>query len=145
MKRSEIQRVEFKRRTTPQAPGKPIERQTAPKQGGTLNRSPLAIESPRTRDERPQRQAVSALVHERDNGRCQATELVPSIQCGGRLDVHEVWTRARHPGSHLRVAEALLICRRHHEWTDNHPQQAHDVGLLAWSWEPRPYDQDADQ
>lgn len=86
--------------------------------------------------EAPLRRAVVLAVRERDRT-CQAANLVLDVACGGPLDVHEPMTRARFPGmkAWLDVDKALLICREHHDWTDQHPKEAAALGLLVPSWE----------
>lgn len=147
MTRMPLKRVGFKPRTTGLAPGKPLGRRSSIQPGGTLKRSILAPASQKTKDERPQRQAVIALVHERDDEQCQAAELVPSVPCSGRLDVHEIYTRARFPGSHLHPDLCVCLCRGHHCYVTTHPVEAQALGLVKWSWEglpDQPYDQDAE-
>lgn len=65
---------------------------------------------------------------------CAGAELVPKIACRGALDPHEPLTRAR-GGSIVDPENLLWLCRSHHDWTHDHPVQAHEVGLLKHSWE----------
>lgn len=129
----------MKRSTTPLARsplarGKGLQRTAGLKPGGAL-----PAESAKRQASRPVRALVREAVLERDVRRCRAADLVPDVACRGRLDVHEVWSRARHPGSHLHAEAAITVCRRHHTWLDDHPDEAVALGLLVHSWEPRPY------
>lgn len=65
---------------------------------------------------------------------CAASEIVPEVQCAGKLDPHEPLTRAR-GGSITDPGNLLWICRQHHSWLHAHPERAHEVGLLRHSWE----------
>lgn len=50
-------------------------------------------------------------------------------------DLHEIKTRAR-GGSITDMANTAPLCRPHHtEITDEQPDWAYDLGLLAHSWE----------
>lgn len=49
-------------------------------------------------------------------------------------DPHEPLTRAR-GGDILDPSNVVPICRRHHDWCDDHPIEAEALGLLRWSWD----------
>ena len=73
----------------------------------------------------------------RDRGRCQAEHKVPEIRCGGQLDPHEIIPRSAWPGGDLVLDNVVMVCRRHHDWIDDHPAAAHECGLHGFSWERR--------
>lgn len=100
-------------------------------------RRPLPRESVKHRRQRRVRAAVVAEVLERDGG-CVGRELVPSVACSGRLEVHEVAQRSVVPGSHLRPDLAVALCSAHHRWVDGHIAEAREVGLIVDSWEVPP-------
>lgn len=55
--------------------------------------------------------------------------------CTGRSEhVHEPKTRAR-SGDILDPRNAVTVCGACHSWIHGHPVQAHELGLLVWSWE----------
>jgi hypothetical protein len=66
--------------------------------------------------------------------RCQAPGVF-GIRCAGTLDVHEIYPRGPNPGSHLDHTITIALCRAHHSYVTDHPQDAHDAGLRSWSWE----------
>jgi hypothetical protein len=65
---------------------------------------------------------------------CAAARLVPEITCAGPLDPHEPLTRAR-GGSITDPSNLAWVCRAHHDWAHDNPDEAHEVGLLKHSWE----------
>jgi len=93
------------------------------------SRRALPRESAKRRAERPARTAVIAETLDRAGHRCQAAELVPHVECWGRLDTHEVESRGTHPGSHLDPSVTLAVCRGHHEWIGAEPKLAEAAGL----------------
>jgi hypothetical protein len=84
--------------------------------------------------ERGARARVVAAVHARDRW-CQGRDRVPSVACGGPLDVHELIQRSLWPAGYLDESNCLLLCRAHHRWIDSNIALAHEVGLLRRSWE----------
>ena len=61
--------------------------------------------------------------------------LPPSFECGGRLDVHEIIPRSAWAEGQYDLDNCVLVCRAHHQWIDNNPALAHDIGLHKFSWE----------
>lgn len=126
---------------------KPIARSTKPLKRTEIKRSPLATplrgarpkriaaRSEKTLAKLPERARVIDAAWDRDGGRCRARDLVPQIVCGGRLDPHERIPRSCWPGGELVLDNVMLICRRHHEWVDVHPSDAHVLGLHGYSHE----------
>jgi hypothetical protein len=84
--------------------------------------------------EREERDAVRETTLRRAGFRCQAAGAF-GILCGGHLDVHELQGRGVRPGGHLDDTNTIALCRIHHSYVTDHPQDAHDAGLLRWSWE----------
>jgi len=82
-----------------------------------------------------ERRRLVERVMRRDGYVCRAVELVPEVTCGGEADVHEIIPRSAWPGGWLIESNAILVCRRHHEWIGDHPNLAHDLGLHGYSWE----------
>lgn len=95
--------------------------------------------SAKRKAENQKRERAKQVVRERARGRCEALTLAGSVEptmryCAGPWDFHEVLTRAR--GGSISDPENILhVCRRHHDWITDHPQEAHDLGLVAHSWE----------
>ena len=88
--------------------------------------------------EREQRDAVRETTLRRAGFRCQAPGAF-GLRCSpGEPDVHEVFTRGTCPGSHLDDTVTIALCRTHHRYVTDHPQDAHDAGLRLWSWERPP-------
>jgi hypothetical protein len=80
------------------------------------------------------RREVCRKVRRRDRV-CQAKAVVPKVYCGGPLDVHEVIPRSAWAKGYLDESNCLLVCRNHHDWIGDHPDDAHDFGLHGYSWE----------
>ena len=78
---------------------------------------------------------VVGTVKRRDRYRCQAFYKVRDVQCGGELDVHEIIPRSAWPDGWLVVDNCVCLCRRHHEWVDANPDDAHEVGLHGYAHE----------
>lgn len=74
-------------------------------------------------------------VVDRADGRCEARELIPSVDCGGPMDVHEVIPRSAWPDGWLIAANCKLVCRRHHHFIDDNPDTARTLGLHGSSWD----------
>ena len=94
-------------------------------------------ESAKHKAERAEREAVKRRVRARDRT-CQARERGAPGRCGGPLDVHEVIPRSAWRKGYLVDDNCMLVCRDHHDWIDNHPEQdgpAHTLGLHGFSWE----------
>jgi hypothetical protein len=87
--------------------------------------------------ERDERTAVREQTLRRAGFRCQAPGAF-GMRCAGDLDVHETFPRGPNPGSHLDASATLALCRAHHRYVTDHPQEAHDAGLRHWSWERPP-------
>lgn len=95
----------------------------------------LPFESKKRRQERDFRNEVIRLTHKRSGGRCEARELVPEVECGGRLDCDERVGRGVYPGAHLDIDVTMSCCRRHHDWIGANPKKANERGLHLKSWE----------
>jgi 5-methylcytosine-specific restriction endonuclease McrA len=50
------------------------------------------------------------------------------------VDVHHVVKRSAAPALRYDPANALLLCRDCHHFTEHHPQDAVILGLLGRSW-----------
>jgi 5-methylcytosine-specific restriction endonuclease McrA len=91
--------------------------------------------SKRRRRELRQRAQVRVEVLERDGG-CVARDRLPQVSCsGGDLDVHELVRRSQWRAGWLYASNCVAICRRHHDYVGLHPEHAHAVGLVRWSYE----------
>lgn len=86
----------------------------------------------------PERARAVDRAWNRDRGQCRARELVPEIECGGRLDPHEVIPRSAWAAGILDVDNIVIICRHHHDWVHRFPQEAHTRGLRRWAHERKP-------
>lgn len=84
---------------------------------------------------RAARREVVDAARDRDKNRCQAEHLVDEIRCGGPLDPHEIIPRSAWPAGDLDLDNVTIVCRRHHDWIDDHPAGAHELGLHRFSWE----------
>jgi hypothetical protein len=101
----------------------------------TARRKPIPFYSERRFSRKELREALCAAVLERDRHTCRATRLVPSVACGGPLDVHEVIPRSAWKLGYLVMSNCLAVCRQHHDWIGDHPTDAHQLGLHGYSWE----------
>jgi hypothetical protein len=77
----------------------------------------------------PARRKAVAIAFERDGGVCTVARIVPEITCWGPLDGHEPLTRAR-GGDACDPGEIITVCRGHHQWIDDHQEEAKALGLL---------------
>jgi hypothetical protein len=100
-----------------------------------VSRWGLRQQSAKRRQEVAERRAVLAIVWARDGGRCTAKEAVPAVRCWGPLDGHEVIPRSAWRKGWLEQDNVRLVCRGHHDWIDDHPDEAHAVGLHGYAHE----------
>lgn len=82
-----------------------------------------------------ERARVVDAAFDRDHGRCQAETRVPHVRCGGPLDPHEIIPRSVWVAGQYAIDNVVMVCRAHHRWIDNHPHDAHAVGLHGFSHE----------
>jgi hypothetical protein len=79
----------------------------------------------------PQPRPVASSLYEavlaRDGG-CLARSTVPEVACFGRIDPHHLQPRGR--GGADTADNLASLCRAHHRWVHDHPQQATLLGLL---------------
>jgi predicted restriction endonuclease len=104
------------------------------KRGGPLRRgTPLQRRQPlRTRIREPyELRKAKKIVKERSGGRCEAR--IPSVCTGRAMDAHHVKMRSR--GGKHDASNLLHLCRRCHQWIDDNPRSATQMGLLKHSWE----------
>lgn len=106
-----------------------------------MKRTPIRRESEKRAGERREREQVAARARARDRG-CVVERMVPDglpgpwdEPCGGPLDAHEVIPRSAWPGGHLVLDNVRTVCRQHHRWVDNYPDDAERVGLHGRSWQ----------
>lgn len=92
-------------------------------------------ESKKHKNDRAERDMIVRLVRSRDRT-CQAA-FAPG-HCAGPLDVHEVIPRSAWRKGYLVVENCKLVCRRHHDWIGENPDEAHTLGLHGFSWERKP-------
>lgn len=102
-----------------------------------MKRRPIRPVSERRLAERNERAAVREQTLSRAGFRCEAPGAF-GLRCAGVLDVHETYPRGSNPGSHLDPSVTMVLCRTHHRYVTDHPQEAHDAGLRHWSWERLP-------
>lgn len=76
-------------------------------------------------------QVVSVLVHERSGETCEAQV---SAKCSGK-GTHVHHRKLRSQGGKNDLATLLDCCIYCHTWLHGNVQEAHDLGLLVWSWE----------
>ena len=118
---------------------------TEPARFVRMRRSPLARVGRRAKSKRAVRAQVVARVLARDGYRCQAYKRIVAVlgrfagpvTCAGPLDVHEIVPRSVWPDGELVDDNCVSVCRRHHEWIDEHPALAREVGLHKFSWDRR--------
>jgi hypothetical protein len=102
------------------------------KRGGRLPQ-----QSPKRRSEAAERAAVVERTAARAGYQCEAAELVPEVDCCPTMgfDVDEIKSRGVNPGGHLDDSNTQLLCRCHHRWRTEHPDEAHRRGLRLKGWE----------
>lgn len=84
--------------------------------------------------ERTTRREVVAEALSRDGTACRARLLVPEVACRGPLDPHEIIPRSAWRAGYLVVSNVIGVCRAHHDWIGDHPDDAHALGLHGYSW-----------
>lgn len=100
-----------------------------------MRRRAIRYESRKHRDEREQRRTVVRMALVRDHYECRARLLVPDVRCSGALDPHEVIPRSAWRRGYLAVDNVITVCRAHHDWIDDNPDAAAQVGLHGYSWQ----------
>jgi hypothetical protein len=91
--------------------------------------------SARREAEQAERKRVVAAAKRRDGYSCVGRHRVPEVRCGGPLDAHEIIPRSAWRGGYLVLDNVATVCRNHHDWIDDHPDDAHAVGLHGYSYE----------
>jgi hypothetical protein len=94
----------------------------------------LRPKSQKRLDEDAERDAVKRRVRQRDGNQCQAKGKAPG-RCSGPTDVHEIIPRSAWKAGYLMDDNCIVICRAHHDWVGDYPDDAHDLGLHGYSWE----------
>lgn len=98
------------------------------------SRKRIPFRSEKTAGRLDERIAVVDQAWARDRGLCRARPLVGG-RCGGPLDAHEIIPRSAWREGQFVVANVVMVCRTHHRWIDDHPAEAHAVGLHGFSYE----------
>lgn len=92
--------------------------------------------SKRRKDEKPERDACCAVVLERDRICVYPGCHFPSEQ------VHELQRGQMRAATYLDPKKCRGLCAtqgaNHHQWITEHPDAAHELGLVYWSWEEVP-------
>lgn len=100
-----------------------------------MRRTPLRRMSQKRQDSRPARERVVAAALKRAGYRCEATEVVPEVECRGGLDVDEIVLRSGYRDGHLDEENTQVLCRAHHNWKHDNDDEAEKRGLRVWSWD----------
>jgi hypothetical protein len=96
--------------------------------------APLPAMSAKRRREQPVRKTCRAVVLERDR-----TCRFPGCNQPS-TDVHELHRGGLRAATWTDPELCIGLCRLHHDYCDERPKEAHDLGLVRWSWEYRPTD-----
>lgn len=116
--------------------GECMDRRLRPgRKGEHVRRSQLRRMSEKRKQEKPDRDRVTAKTLKRAGYRCEMAPLVPEVECTGGLDIDEIVPRGVYPGGHLDDSNTQAGCRAHHRWKTDHDAEAHRRGLRLWSWE----------
>lgn len=62
------------------------------------------------------------------------SDVVRCAVCGVRIAVHKHHRKRRGEGDD-RPINLLDVCFVCHEWIHKHPEEAHEMGLIVWTWE----------
>ena len=88
-----------------------------------MKRARLRPVSDKRLAERDERDAVREVTLRRAGFRCQAPGAF-GLRCdSGALEVHETFPRGANPGSHLDSTVTMALCRTHHRYVTDHPQE----------------------
>ena len=63
----------------------------------------------------------------RDGG-CVARQLMPEVQCAGRIDPHHALMKSQ--GGRDTLEDLISVCRAHHNHIHANPARSYDLGLL---------------
>lgn len=103
----------------------------------------------------PTRARVVRQARERDRNRCQAPERLDGVtisvkgarnlpdRCAGPLDPHEIIPRSAWTRGFTELDNVLIVCRAHHDWIGDYPDDAAEAKLHGYShdapppWAPR--------
>jgi hypothetical protein len=96
---------------------------------------PLARVSPKRAGRARERQLIVDRALARDRWTCQAEKLVPEVECATHLDPHERIPRSVWAEGIYELDNVITVCRSHHRWIDNHPEEAHELGLHGYAHE----------
>jgi hypothetical protein len=96
---------------------------------------PLARVSPKRAARATERQRIVDRAFARARWTCEAEKLVPSVECSAHLDPHERIPRSAWADGIYEFDNVLVVCRAHHRWIDNHPDEAHALGLHGYAHE----------
>lgn len=112
-------------RKPPQKPVKPNSRfSTLKRATGRKNRRNRGL---RAKPD-PQMAAWGRLVLKRDRNRCQWPA---GCKTGDeRIDPHHMAKRSQRPDKKYDPSNGIALCRTHHQWTDDHHDEAVAMGLL---------------
>lgn len=112
------------------------------KRGGPLPKQ----SANRKRDERIRAKVLKA-ARVRDGNRCQFFEHLDEAtislrsaralpqRCFGHLDGQEIIPRSAWPDGWLVLDNVVMICRAHHDWIGDWPDDAEKIGLHGRSWD----------
>ena len=67
----------------------------------------------------------------RDMG-CRGAGIIP-IACFGRIDPHHIKRRSQ--GGLDTLDNLISLCRGHHSWVHEHPEESYELGFLKHGWE----------
>lgn len=94
------------------------------KRTGGLKRSPLKSKP------KPVKSDLYQQVLARD-GNCMGRELPGA--CFGRIDPHHIKMRSQ--GGLDTLDNLISLCRAHHSWVHEHPEESYELGFLKHGWE----------
>ena len=108
-------------------------------EGVDLKRSPVnRISQKRQAEMQLRKSLMEETFGPRENWRCtfwlyRSTLMEPSL-CHGNVNGHELLKRSR-GGSITDMNNVVLLCDFHNGWCEDHPSEAHEMGLARHSWE----------
>lgn len=98
-----------------------------------MKRTPIRARSAAKEAELRVRREMRPAVLARDGG-CRGRILWPEIPCAFGLQLDEFQSRTR-GGDPMNIDHVQLLCGRHNQAKEDHPDEAHARGLARNSWE----------
>ena len=96
-----------------------------------MKRTPLKRTGIKRTKAKPVPKDIYQDVLSRDMG-CRGAGVI-RIACQGRIDPHHIKRRSQ--GGEDTIDNLISLCRAHHDWVHQHPDESYQLGFLKHGWE----------